>query len=691
MHQGRRNSREWNLTPISAVATGSPAILARDPERPMPTFGAAYYAADIAEFLEADPHAILGHLAMGSGDDALEQKDAWRAEIALLKTALRGRTGHVFMEFTVPRIGDRIDAVVLSGGVIVPIEFKVGASRFTTADINQAWDYGLDLKNFHLGSRDAEIVPILVATGAQSSAQRASEPYADLVYSPLLTNADDLPATLDRALAQVRSAHVDPEAWVSSPYSPTPTIIEAARVLYSSHSVEALACNEAGENLASTALAVDALVDTARRDGRKKIIFVTGVPGAGKTLVGLDTATRRHEQSSATHAVFLSGNGPLVAVLTEALTRDEVHRRRAAGVAAKKGEVRQSIKAFIHLIHHFRDAGIKATAPPSEHVVIFDEAQRAWDRAMTSDFMRRKKRLPGFDESEPELLLSYMDRHPDWAVVVCLVGGGQEINRGEAGISGWLDAVRSRFTHWDVHISPELHDSEYAAGHALEQLGPGVRVVDDQRLHLSVSMRSFRAEHVSGFVKALLDGEEARAEDVLRELISKYPISLTRDLAAARYWLRAHVRGSERAGLVATSGAMRLKPHAIDVRAPINPIHWFLNEHDDIRSSNFLEDAATEFQVQGLEVDWACVNWDADLRRTPDGWSHHLFAGTKWKALKNEARIRYLINAYRVLLTRARQGMVIFVPPGDPQDRTRLPDFYTPTYDYLRALGIPAI
>lgn len=657
----------------------------------MPTFGAAYYAADIAEFIEVDPAAILGRLAMASGDDTVEQKDAWQVEIALLKTALLGRTGHVFMEFTVPRLGGRIDAVVLLGGVIVPIEFKVGASRFTTADINQAWDYALDLKNFHLGSRDAEIIPILVATGAQSSVCRMPEPYADLVYSPLLTNAHDLPATLDRAIPRAPASHVDPETWVTSPYSPTPTIIEAARVLYSSHSVEALACNEAGENLACTARTVDALVDAARREGRKKIIFVTGVPGAGKTLVGLDTATRRHEQSSETHAVFLSGNGPLVAVLTEALARDEVRRRRASGIATTKGEVRQSIKAFIHLVHHFRDAGIKATAPPSEHVVIFDEAQRAWDRAMTSDFMRRKKRLPGFDESEPELLLSYMDKHSDWAVVVCLVGGGQEINRGEAGISGWLDAVRARFGHWDVHISPELHDSEYAAGQALAVVGSRANVIEDRRLHLAVSMRSFRAEHVSGFVKALLDSDQAAAQDVLANLIANFPIALTRDLETARHWLRAHARGSERAGLVATSGAMRLKPHAIDVRAPINPIHWFLNEPDDIRASNFLEDAATEFQVQGLEVDWACVNWDADLRRTPLGWSHHLFAGTNWKSLRNEARVRYLINAYRVLLMRARQGMVIFVPPGDPHDRTRLPDFYNPTHNYLSALGIPSI
>jgi hypothetical protein len=420
-------------------------------------------------------------------------------------------------------------------------------------------------------------------------------------------------------------------------------------------------------------------------------VFVTGVPGAGKTLVGLDTATRRHDASRETHAVFLSGNGPLVAVLSEALARDEVRRRRDAGAPARKGDVRQDIKAFIHLIHHFRDEGLRAAGPPSEHVVIFDEAQRAWDRAMTADFMRRKKGMPGFDRSEPALLLSYMDRHSDWAVVVCLVGGGQEINRGEAGIGAWLEAVGSHFPDWEVHIAPQLHEAQYAAAIEIESLKLAACVVEDERLHLRVSMRSFRADRVSDFVHCVLDGELGHAHDIAGRIAPTYPIAITRSLDAARAWIRKHARGSERTGLVATSGAMRLKPHAIDVRAPINPVHWFLGDTDDIRSSNFLEDAATEFQVQGLEVDWACVNWDADLRRTETGWSHHLFAGAKWKVIRNEARQRYLANAYRVLLTRARQGMVIFVPPGTGEDPTRLPAYYDPTYRYLRAMGLEEI
>ncbi len=652
-------------------------------------FGASYYEADIERFLRTSPETILGTLVMASGNDTYEQKSAWLEEIDVLKRALDALTGHIFLEFTVPRLGSRIDAVVLSRGAIVPIEFKVGASRFSTSDINQAWDYALDLKNFHLGSRDLEIIPVLVATAATSAPSRVSEAYTDDVYSPLLTNSEGLSELLDRALGPSYRATLDPYAWQTAPYRPTPTIIEAARVLYSSHSVEALACNEAGENLAVTAHAVNALVDVARDAKRKKIIFVTGVPGAGKTLVGLETATRRHE-STDTHAVFLSGNAPLVAVLTEALARDEVKRRREAGEKVKKGDVRQSIKAFIHLIHHFRDAGLRDLNPPSEHVAIFDEAQRAWDHAMTSDFMRRKKGLPGITESEPELLLSYMDRQ-DWAVVICLVGGGQEINRGEAGIAGWLDAVNNRFRHWDVHISPALHDREYAAGHALDRLVSEVAINKEPCLHLAVSMRSFRAERVSQFVKAVLDVEEADAHALFEDLVKKYPVAVTRDIDAARSWIRHHARGSERTGLLATAGAMRLKPHAIDVRVKIDPVHWFLNGEEDIRSSNFLEDAATEFQVQGLELDWACVNWDADLRKTSTGWSYHEFAGSKWKNVRNESRARYMLNAYRVLLTRARQGMVIFVPPGNAADSTRDPNFYDPTYRYLREIGMAVI
>ena len=461
--------------------------------------------------------------------------------------------------------------------------------------------------------------------------------------------------------------------------------------MYAQHSVEAIARFDAGaQNLHITSKRIEELVDEAQAKRRKRICFVTGVPGAGKTLVGLNLATRR-EADEPTHAVFLSGNGPLVAVLREALTRDEVARRKRQGEKVRKGKVGESVKAFIQNVHHFRDDALIDCGPPIEHVVIFDEAQRAWNLKQTASFMLRKKRRPGFSDSEPEFLISYMDRHKDWVVIVCLVGGGQEINTGEAGIDAWLDAVNRRFPDWEMFISSKLTDSEYAAGKALEVVQERARTQFDDSLHLAVSMRSFRAENVSAFVKALLDCETQQARQAFAELTARYPIAITRDLDAAKQWVRTHARGTERYGLVASSKAMRLKPHAIDIRVSVDPVHYFLNDRDDTRSSYYLEDASTEFQVQGLELDWVCVAWCGDFRFNGSGWDYHDFRGDRWCNIANADNRMYLRNAYRVLLTRARQGMVVFVPPGDINDPTRSPAFYDSTFNYLRELGISEI
>ena len=408
-------------------------------------------------------------------------------------------------------------------------------------------------------------------------------------------------------------------------------------------------------------------------------------------MVGLNIATHKSRPEDPTHAVFLSGNGPLVAVLREALTRDEVARRKVQREKVRKGKVANSVRQFIQNVHHFRDDALADEGPPDEHVVIFDEAQRAWNLRQTANFMHRKKKRPGFNQSEPEFLISCMDRHPDWAVIICLVGGGQEINTGEAGIGAWLEAVNKAFPHWQLYISSRLTDSEYAAGGAVEMVRDreATRIEDD--LHLAVSMRSFRAENVSEFVKALLDHEPSRAREVLTQFVVRYPIAVTRNLDVAKDWVRAKARGSERFGLVASSKAMRLKPHAVDVRVKTDPVVWFLNEREDVRSSYFLEDAATEFQVQGLELDWTCVTWDGDFRLRGNDWSYHDFRGSKWINVANSDNRNFLRNAYRVLLTRARQGMVIFVPPGDRRDPTRAPEFYDPTFEYLRDIGVPVL
>lgn len=482
------------------------------------------------------------------------------------------------------------------------------------------------------------------------------------------------------------------ETWRAGRYCPTPTIVEAAMALYSGHSVEAISRSDAdATNLSVTSATLDRIIAEAKEKMRKVICFVTGVPGAGKTLVGLDIATKHIDPNESLYSVFLSGNGPLVNILHEALASDAVSRAKQQGGRMKKGEAQSKVKAFIQNVHHFRDECLRDQGPPAEHVALFDEAQRAWDLAQTAKFMATKKGRSEFQQSEPEFLISCMDRHQDWAVVVCLVGGGQEINTGEAGIGGWLEAIRRGYSHWDVYLSSNLTDSEYSANGALDKLATHPRVVKTPELHLGVSMRSFRAENVALWVKQVLDGQAVRARQTLRQLQGRYPIVLTRDVATAKAWLRLQARGSERYGIVVSSQAQRLKPYAMDVKTPMDPVNWFLKDKKDVRSSYYLEDVATEFHVQGLELDWACVTWDADFRRSPNGWQHGSFVGDRWNRIHKPERQIYQKNAYRVLLTRARQGMVIVVPPGDAKDPTRLPDFYDATFEYLEGIGLSVI
>jgi len=556
----------------------------------------SWYGASIATFLAADPDAVLGQLTRNCDFTVLPaQRDAWLFQIRFLQDHLVGLTGAILLEFSIPRMGRRIDTVLLIGPIVCVVEFKVGDTGFDPAGLDQVWDYALDLKNFHEASHSLPIVPILVATAAIESPRLDLRADADRVYRPISTHPMEFRLVLDRLLRTVDGGQIDPENWVRSPYRPTPTIVEAARALYAQHSVAAIARHDAGDqNLRITSARIEELVDEARTRKSKIICFVTGVPGAGKTLLGLNVASRKRDAEQPTHAVFLSGNGPLVAVLREALTRDELDRQRRHGLQVRKREIGERIKAFIQNVHHFRDDILVDPGPPAEHVVIFDEAQRAWNLQQTARFMHHKKRRPGFSQSEPEFLVSGMDRHEDWAAIICLVGGGQEINTGEAGIDTWLDAVKTRFPHWDMHISSRLTDSEYAAGKVLDKIGSRSNTHFDDCLHLAVSMRSFRAENVSYFVKALLDCERESARQAVAQFLPRYPIAITRKLDQAKEWVRAQARGTERYGLVASSKAQRLKPDAIDIRLAVDPVAWFLNGREDTRSSYYLEDAASE-------------------------------------------------------------------------------------------------
>lgn len=649
----------------------------------------AYYTAKRDKFYADSDEQILGELVQ-KHHFALEegQKLAWLRQILILREALTAQAEFtLYFEFTIPRMGKRADVVLVIGDNVFVIEFKVGSEAFDRHAIEQVEDYALDLKNFHKGSHDLPITPILIATHARASHDIQFELALDQVAQPLRLTPADFGPVIDVIVKRSNGLALDTEAWIASGYRPTPTIIEAARALYARHDVRDISRSDAGAiNLGRTQEAMAAVIDDAKTHHRKAICFITGVPGAGKTLAGLNIATRRSEAHADEHATFLSGNGPLVDVLREALARDQ-----SARTGRPKAQVQREVRAFIQNIHHFRDDYAQSLSVPSEHVVVFDEAQRAWTRAQASKFMQAKRGLANFNMSEPEFLLGVMDRHPDWCVVVCLIGGGQEINTGEAGLSEWMAALRDRFPHWRVHASEQIVLPDYDLNHEARDFIRRPQIALTDNLHLGVSMRSFRAEHVSSFVAHMLNGDADRARDVYAQIERNYPIVLTRDLRAAREWLRAKARGTERYGLVASSGAQRLRPEGVHMKAGLDPAYWFLNDRDDVRSSFYLEDVASEFDVQGLELDWCGVCWDADLRRENDAWAFYNFKGTHWQAIRDRFRQLYLRNAYRVILTRARQGMVLFVPQGDAADRTRPPDFYNSIWAFLKSCGLSDI
>lgn len=681
-----------------------------------------YYSDTITDFLQKEDMVVIGKLALAYSHDINDEtKMSWLEELRVMRSVLKNykNRGSVYFEYNIPRMGRRADVIVLIDDVVFVLEFKTRKSKFTHEAVTQVWDYALDLKNFQEGSRNRIIIPVLVAPSEKDkNCQIELSHFEDLVYNPLQVNEKQLQVAIDNVLTILGGKAVflasKDDAWAKSGYEPTPTIIEAAIALYEENTVEDITKHDG--DIDATAVCLERIINECREKRQKAICFVTGVPGAGKTLIGLQTAISQFEKNE--KAVYLSGNYPLVEVLQEALTRDYVRRCKEEGNQCTKAEARSKVKAFIQMIHHYRDLYLEGTEVtdgkimpiegyfqshadkayiPSEHVAIFDEAQRAWTKEELARFMKEKKTIKNFPFSEPEYLMSCMDRQTDWGLVVCLIGGGQEINKGEAGIVEWISSINRSFEGWHVYMSDKLSDKEYAEGKALEMLQINKSQIHvESALHLSVSMRSFRAEKMSLFVHQLLNLQKEEASSTLKELIN-YPIVLTRSLDKAKKWLKSHARGSERYGILASSKAERLKAISINVRYQPDFVHWFLEDDSDIRSSNALEDTLTEFKVQGLEIDWACVAWDADLRLNDDHtkWQHYqLRSGTKWQNINKPINREYQINAYRVLLTRARQGMVLVVPNGDygvPPDETRKPEWYDGIYNYLKDIGIKEI
>lgn len=647
----------------------------------------AYYSARIREFVVEKPETLLGKLMVSDEFSTTDlQKNAWRKEIDILQDQLRSvENGDIAFEYTIPRMGHRIDVVCIIHGLIFLLEFKVGDSEYRKSTADQVMDYALDLKYFHELSADRYIIPISIPTEAPSVCNEVSF-MEDKISNVLKCTKDNIGLTIGSVLSSVQDQDLSIADWINSRYAPTPTIIEAAQAMYRNHSVKDISRNDAGaHNLTATTETINQIIDDCKRNHKKAICFVTGVPGAGKTLAGLNIANERHNFDADEHAVFLSGNGPLVDILQAALAKDRSSRTGITIAEAKK-----ETKAFIQIIHRFRDEALTTNNPPAEKVAIFDEAQRAWNEESLTDFMKRKKGVDAFNQSEPEFLIRIMDRHQDWAVIVCLVGGGQEIYNGEAGIIDWFRALQKKFRNWHIYLSDKITDSEYVGNSSIEELLTGCSYSLRPALHLGVSLRSFRSEKLAEFVKLLLDNEPSAAAAVYSELSIHYPIILTRDLDKAKEWIRKKARGTERYGLLASSEGKRLRGIGIWVPSVINHVGWFLNEKDNVDSSYFLEVAASEFKVQGLEIDYSILAWDADLRRSGKGFDYFKFRGTRWNHVNNMQQQKYLKNAYRVLMTRARQGMIIFVPSGtDPEDDpTRDSAYYDDIYKYLRSCGI---
>lgn len=701
------------------------------------------YKSDFKSFIEADPYSVLGRIHDAFHGQALTSTDeAWLGEIRLLQNVLlpwKDDEAEIIFEYDIPRLGKRIDVVLLLRGLIFCLEFKVGQKDALQSDVEQVMDYALDLKIFHRYSHERIIVPILIPTKhASSSSSFTPSVYNDSIFNPLITGASGLQKIIQEVLCHV-DANISGtiKDWIISPYTPTPTIIEAARSLYENHSVEDITRHEADKVTTDATIAyILDVINRSKRKGEKSICFVTGVPGAGKTLVGLDVVVKQSYQNDGTFneedgAVYLSGNGPLVAVLTEALARDNYKKSREKGEDKKLSDSRREVSKFIQIIHRYRDNMLAKIKNPVvngeleidpdkavklqqsgygevEHVAIFDEAQRTWTHKRIADYLKRggtygnKLKVPNFPMSEAAFLIWSLDQREDWATIVCLIGGGQEINTGEAGISEWISALNERFPHWNVYISDKLTEPEYAEGKVNELLEHNPNVVFSDRLHLGVSLRSFRAERLSAFVHSLLSFNTDVSELYRNVASHGYPIVLTRSMDKARMWLRQQARGTQQTGILISKVSARFKPLAVHVlpQNEDNAVHWFLEDKTDVRSSNYLEEAATEIQVQGLEVDFACVLWDADMRCDNNQWTFWKFNGkTQWTPEKNIETQKYMLNAYRVLLTRARQGMVICVPEGNgrttpegfPEDPTRRPIFYDSTYKYFKSLGITEI
>lgn len=652
--------------------------------------GKAYYCNSIPGFIKDSSTSIVGQLVRHSFEINKEQSDAWDKQIYDLQTRLEacGMEGDIIFEYDIVRLGKRIDVILLIRHMVFSLEFKNGKNIFTAQDAQQAEDYAIDIKNFHKESEDLYVCPILIATDAPKySKPQSTACYPDKQVHLQRENIDTLVGKLREMVDRYGSDEpLDFEKWFNSPYHPTPTIIAAAVEAYTTHDISEIANSEAGQDdIDNCEKKLGEIIEYAKTNKKKCICFVTGVPGAGKTLVGLDVVAKNLKAGKENLSVYLSGNGPLVEVLRAALTKSAREKHQL------NRETQAAINALIQSSYAFKKDNARNAHPTPENILIFDEAQRVWNAAKMT---RKHENDPDMSVSEPHLLYRIMDRHEDWAVMICLVGLGQDIYDGEVGINEWFRCGIEEYRDWELFYSPAIFNQTEDKNIDKVLITGCDRCHENWELHLKTSVRSFRADKQCQFVDAILDNDSEKASAIYAQITEKYPVYITRDYSVAKKWVKNQVRGSQRCGVLASSSAQRLKPDGIYVPTDMDVKNWFLAPSDDLRSSNMLEVVASEFKVQGLEIDWAIVCWDADLRRKDDDhWDYYGFRGTKWFKRKQPELQRYLVNSYRVLMTRARQGMVLFVPRGvDPEeDPSRNSEYYDGVYNYLRSCGIPEL
>ena len=675
----------------------------------------AFYRATVAEFLAREESSILGELNLQSRNAVstlrISTVVSWERTVSVLKSALTevlavfpgaGEWG-LLLEYEIPRRDRRIDCVLLAGQLILLLEFKTGETGNEPAAKRQVEHYAIELRDFHRESNARYCIPMVVARVAGGSLRTASIETSDRVRPVLAVTDTALAEAILNSVhsnqAEALGTQIDLAKWYDSPYEPVPHIVEAAQLLFAGQSVRELSHAHADVfNLTRTTDLLVEAIAAAQREGHKTVCFVTGVPGAGKTLAGLNAVHSPELMRDGRPAgAFLSGNGPLVKVITEALAIDH-HQRTSENL----DESRRRIRTFIQSVQSFLKEYRKPDRLPPERVVVFDEAQRAWDAVkVRKDFLRRatadeRDGLRSVD-SEPAMMLTIMDRLPGWAVIVALVGGGQEIHDGEAGLAEWGRTIRDQFPNWKVWTPPEaLHGERAVSGSRLFADGESgtlsIRVED--HLHLPVSVRSFRAEAVSKWVNAVVNGSAPEAAS-LASSVSAFPIKLTRSIDQARVWLRQHTRGFRRCGLLASSGALRLRANGLEIssgfRGGFPYEDWFLSLPPDIRSSNSLEVALTEFECQGLELDWSGICWGGDFIWSPAGWQFRQFKGSSWQQVQKSTTQEFIRNKYRVLMTRAREGMVIWIPDGAVEDPTRPPEWFDATAEFFRRCGVAYI